>query len=33
MLKAAFPLTALEEVLKYNFWNTIFEIPKNSDLK
>ena len=33
MLKADHPLRALEEVLKYDFWNIIFEIPEGSDLK
>lgn len=33
MLKADHPLCALEEVLKFKFWNIVFEIPNESDLK
>lgn len=33
MLKAKYPLIALEEILKFGFWNIIFSIPENSDLK
>ena len=33
MLKAKHPLVALEEILKFNLWNTIFSIPEGSDLK
>ena len=33
MLKAKHPLQALEEVYKFNYWNIIFYIPEESDLK
>lgn len=33
MLKARYPLIALEEIYNFCFWNTIFCIPEGSDLK
>jgi hypothetical protein len=33
MLKAKHPLSAFAEVKKYGYWNIIFDVPKESDLK
>ena len=33
MLRAQHPLSALEDIFHYGFWNIIFCIPEGSDLK
>lgn len=32
MLKAKYPMLAFEDILRYNFWNIVFEVPKECDL-
>ena len=33
MLKAQHPLKAMEEILRFGFWNIVFQVPEGSDLK